>query len=393
MIDFDSALARIRAVAVPLGSEHVDLMEAAGRIAASDIPANRDHPLTPQSVMDGYAVGSDCRPGDRLAVQGEAYPGSPCDTVVGNGAAARVFTGAPLPSGTARVVMQENVDRDGDVAVIREISEALFVRRAGTDFRAGDVLVPKGTRLGPRALVAAAAGDHATLEVMRRPRVTIITTGDELVPPGDPDRREFQIPDSLSVGLAALLGDHGATVDTVLRLDDRRDAHAKALRQAVDGSDLLVVAGGASVGERDFAKAMLEPLGLDLAFSKVAMKPGKPVWFGQVRDGEVKVLGLPGNPTSALVTARLLGVPLLRGMTGAASDGLDWQDMSLATPLPATGGRETFWRARVSPEGLVPITDQDSGLQRTLVQADMLIRRRGEAGPADVGETVEAIAF
>ncbi len=378
MITFDEACAKLADAARALGSEFVPLIEAQHRVLAAAVRADRTSPEADTSSMDGWAV----READlaslpaRLSIVGESRPGAGFDGAVNPGQCARIFTGAPVPGGADRVIIQEVVTRDGDHAVFNRAPEGpRFIRPRGSDFHKGETLLDAGVTLTPQALIAAAAADVATLEVVRRPRVILLATGDELAEPGQARATPGAIPDSASFGAAALARDWGATVIDRLRLKDDLDSMIPVARRALDGADVAVVIGGASVGERDFAKAMFEPAGLELIFSKVAIKPGKPVWLGRAQ-GKL-VLGLPGNPTSALVTARLFLAPLLAILSGrGAAEALAWRPIILAEPLPATGDREAFYRAVATPAGAAPLADQDSGAQKTLSQATVLLRGR-----------------
>ncbi|MGZ8370928.1 MAG: molybdopterin-binding protein, partial [Caulobacteraceae bacterium] len=242
------------------------------------------------------------------------------------------------------------------------------------------------------SMLAAACADEANIEVFRRPRVALIATGDELAPPGQARSTPNTIPESVSFGVAAMAEVWGGEiVHRASAIDDPLLLKAAA-RAALDAADLVVVTGGASVGERDFAKAMFEGEGLELVFSKAAIKPGKPVWLGRAR-GKL-VLGLPGNPTSALVTARLFLAPLLAGLSGRdPQEALVWTTLPLASALPPTGDRETFVRAALRHGQALPLTDQDSGAQRALAQATLLIRRSAGTLDAGAGEPVEILNF
>lgn len=345
--------------------------------------------------MDGYAIREeDLRllP-SRLRVIGESFAGSGFDGSVAPGTCVRIFTGAPVPKDANRVVIQEVVRREGDVAVIDSYPGASkHVRSRGSDFREGALLLEAGTRLGYRGLVAAAGADLATLEVGRRPTVLILGTGDELAPPGSAAGKPGAIPESVSFGVAAMAEEWGASVKERIHLPDYLNAMSKAAASALAEADLVIVTGGASVGERDFAKAMFESQGLDLLFSKVAIKPGKPVWLGRAK-GKL-VLGLPGNPTSALVTARLLLAPLIAGLSGIdPQSALHWRKLPLLASLPPCGDRETFIRARAIHDGVESISNQDSSAQKALVEADLLVRRRAGAAPASAGDVVSVLDF
>ncbi len=395
MISFDEAIELISTAGKPLGTEKLPLERAAGRVLAAPVIARIDSPRSAVSAMDGYAV-RDADLGEmpaRLAVTGESFAGAGWRGTVGPGSCARIFTGAPVPAGCDRVVMQENVRRDGDVAIIAEDpGTSRHIRPRGSDFAAGEILLAKGRRLDPRAIVAAAAADLAELELYRRPRVRILSTGDELAPPGSAALREDAIPESVSFGVAALVEQWGGECTGGKRLGDDLRAMQAAAAAETDAADLLVVTGGASVGEKDFAKAMFEPLGLELLFSKVAIKPGKPVWLGRLRDKFV--MGLPGNPTSALVTARLMLAPLLAGLVGQSPNGaLGWRTIPLRDGLDACGERETFHRARASGGEAEILSFQDSGAQKALAQADLLVRQPPNSPALAAGADADVLDF
>lgn len=395
MIRFDDALELVAQAARPLGTETVSIVEAHGRVLAAPVTAGVSAPPFDASAMDGYAV-RDANLAElpaRLEIAAEAFAGALPGMTLPPGRCMRVFTGAPVPAGADRVVMQEDVVRDGDVAIFAgPPGIARHIRRAKSDFAAGDVLLGAGRLIDPRAMVAAAGADIAALDVYRRPRVIILGTGDELAEPGSAKLTPGAIPESVSYGIAALAREWGAEVVARRRLKDELEAMEAEAERALDQADLVVVTGGASVGEKDFAKAMFAPSGLDLIFDKVAIKPGKPVWFGRAR--QRLVMGLPGNPTSALVTARLLLAPLLAGLTGRApAEALGWRQLALAEGIEACGARETFVRARHRGGQAEPLVNQDSSAQRTLAEADLLIRRRRGAPAARAGETVDALDF
>jgi molybdopterin molybdotransferase len=395
MIGFDEAVGLVCRAAKPIASELVPIERAAGRVTAEPVTARIDSPRTDVSAMDGYAV----READlaafpaRIAVVGESFAGSGWDGEIGEGECVRIFTGAPVPKAADRVVIQEKVRREGDLAIIDDDSgDARHIRRRGGDFVEGDELLQVGQLLHPRAVVAAAAADVAELELFTQPRVSILSTGDELTKPGRAATKANAIPESVSFGIAALAEQWGARVVGRTRLPDDLHLMKKAAADAVAGSDLVVVTGGASVGEKDFAKAMFEPLGLDLIFSKVAIKPGKPVWLG--RAGTTLVIGLPGNPTSALVTGRLLLAPLLAGMSGRKpEETLRWRRAPLANALKECGSRETFHRARWIDEQVEVLSNQDSSAQKVLAEADLLLRQKADSPQQKAGQLVEVLDF
>ncbi|MEA3029683.1 MAG: molybdopterin molybdotransferase [Sphingomonadales bacterium] len=388
MIGFDEALALVADAAKPLGRETVPIDRAAGRVLAEAVRALVDSPPCDVSAMDGYAVRDADLPG-RLGVAGPSLPGRPAPALP-PGQCVRIFTGAPVPDGADRIVIQEDVRREGDVAAFEPPGSARHIRARGSDFARGDMLLAPGRLIDPRALAAAAAGDLAELEVWRRPRLIVLGTGDELAAPGTARATPGAIPESVSLGVAALAAQWGAEVVDRKRLDDDLPALERAAAEALDAADVVVVTGGASVGERDFAKAMFAPAGLELLFSKVAIKPGKPVWLGRV--GEKLVIGLPGNPSSAMVTARLLLAPLLAGL-GGRDAGLDWRRAPLAEAIGPCGDRETFVRATWAGVAVRAFANQDSGAQKTLADAALLIRRRAGAPAAQAGDMVEIIDF
>lgn len=395
MIDFDTALALVLTEARPLPCETVALEAAAERVLAADLKARGDAPRAAVSAMDGYAV----RDADlatlpaRLPIAAVAFAGRADVPVLPPASCARVFTGGPVPHGADRIVVQEIVGRDGDLAVFEiQPGPATHIRAAGSDFTSGDTLLPACTVLGFRAMVAAAAADVAHLSVVRRPRIIILGTGDELAEPGQALETPGSIPESVSFGVAALARQCGGEVVERRRLTDTPETLEAAARLALSEADLVVVTGGASVGEKDYARSMFAPFGLELIFSKVAIKPGKPVWFG--RAGGALILGLPGNPTSALVTARLFMAPLVAGLAGRdPATLLSWRDMTLTAPLKACGDRETFERGRLVGGGVAGLAVQDSATQMALATADVLIRRRAGAVALNAGDNALVLDF
>lgn len=394
MIDFDAAQALLAAAVTPLGSETLAIDQAAGRVLAAPVIAALDSPRRDASAMDGYALRrSDAVLGASLAIVGESCAGGALPMPVAPGQAVRIFTGAALPEGADTVVMQESCDADGGtVTLARPFGPATHVRRKGDDFAAGTTLLPAGRRLDPLAMVTLAASDSAEVTVRRRPRVALLATGDELAPPGTARDQPLTIPESVSFGVAAMIAEHGG--DLIMRHSggDNLAALTALAGAALAAADLVVVTGGASVGNKDFAKAMFAAHGLQLVFAKVAIKPGKPVWLG--RAGGAWVLGLPGNPTSAMVTARLFLTALLAALQGRDPAALlDWTPLPLARPLPEAGGRETFVRMVGTPGGLVPLGNQDSGVQGALAEAQWLVRQKAGSGAVVEGALVQALRF
>lgn len=393
MISFDEAIAIIASAARPLGTERVAIGEAAGRVLAAPVIAAIDSPRADVSAMDGYAV----RGGDltafpvSLAVVGESFPGGGWHGTVEPGQCVRVFTGAPLPAGAERIVIQEQVRRDGQNAIIdADPGPATWVRSRAKDFGAGDEILSSGRLLDPAALVAAAGADAAEVEVFARPRVALLANGDELAEPGEARLSSLAVPDSASLGVAALGESWGGEIVRRERLPDDLKRMEAAARDTAATADLVVVIGGASVGDRDFAKAMFAPQGLELLFDKISIRPGKPACLGAA--GGTLVLGLPGNPTSALVTARLLLTPLLAALHGREVQSvLDWERARLATPIPACDRRETFHRATLAGGEVSLLRFQESHAQKALADADVLVRQAADAPAIEAGATVACL--
>lgn len=395
MISLDDALSRVLGQAKPLDAEQIDLAAAYGRVLAEPLAARGDAPRSAVSAMDGYAVfeADLSAPPTRLPVAARIFAGAAGPAPLERGTCARIFTGAPVPPGADRVVIQERVRHDDDAAYFDAVADGgRHIRPAGSDFRAGDILLETGRVLGHRALVTAAAADRAQLKVYRRPRLVILGTGDELADPGRALETPGAIPESISLGVMGLAQAWGGQTVARRRLPDDLKALEAAARRALDEADIIVVTGGASVGERDFARTMFPASALEMIFAKVAIKPGKPVWLARV--GDRLVLGLPGNPTSAMVTARLFLAPLVTGLSGRdASEALAWRKALLGAPLTGSGDRETLDRGRLQANEVVALSNQDSGAQRALAAADVLIRRRPSEPSRAAGEFVEVLDF
>jgi molybdopterin molybdotransferase len=337
--------------------------------------------------------GSDVDAGQRVFVPaGTSYPGSVAAAPLQPGQAARIMTGAELPGGATRVLPWENVTAGDGRIVVHALPAKWHVRVRGSDFRAGDALIPAGRAVDPRTLVVAAAADRAALTVWRVPRVTVIATGSELIAPGLAGMTRLHVPDSLSAAIDLFVRQWGARPSGRVLLPDDLAAIERAAVEAIAACDVLVMIGGASMGDRDFAKAALHHLGLQVRFSKVAIKPGKPVWYGRI--GDKYVLGLPGNPAAALTTARLFLAPLLAGVGGrGVGVGLRWSRAPLAAAMPANGDREAFLCAAQDDGGVRLIERQSASSQMTLGLADILVRRPANAPAADAGEEVLIARF
>ena len=394
LLPVEQAHTRILDGVAPTPVETVGLLEARDRVLAETIAAKLTQSPFDSSAMDGYAV----RAADlehapvTLAVVGESQAGLRYAGPIAPGAAARIFTGAPMPDGADTVVIQENTQRTDDKVLVREAPKpGANVRLAGGDFREGQTLLAPGCRLDAAAILIAAAAGHAELPVRRKPRVAILATGDELVEPGTalgPD----QIVSSNPYGLAALIERYGGTAQVLGIAADDCDAISAKI-DAAAGADVLVTIGGASVGDRDLVRPALEAAGMTLDFWKVAIRPGKPMLFGRM-DG-TRVLGLPGNPLSCLVSARVFLVPLIASLLGRAAE-LGEQTALLANDLPANGPRQHYMLARLedSTEGaprVAALASQDSARISGLVNADVLIVRAPEAPPARAGDSVRVL--
>lgn len=393
MITVAEARAIILEYAKALPSEFVPLRAALGRSLRETIVAARAQPPFAASAMDGYALRSADTPGV-LRVVGEAGAGRALGRALELGEAARIFTGAPLPEGADGVLIQEDAARDGDTVTAPQVSASRHVRRSGVDFEAGAVLLEVGRVLDGGAIALAAAAGRADLRVARRPRVAILSGGDEIVPPGSTPTAD-QIFDSVSYGVAALAETWGASAETGAPLPDDPAAIARRVEAALAKTDVAVVIGGASVGDHDHARPALRAVGAELLFEKVALRPGKPTWFA--RRSDQVVLGLPGNPASAFVCARLFLRPLIDQLLGRdPAEACRTQRARLSAPLAANGPRETYLRAVLRPdEGGQLWADcphnQDSSLISVFAQANCLVVREPEASEAAAGDLVEVL--
>jgi molybdopterin molybdotransferase len=393
MIGVSEARAIILAEAAPSESEAVELWAALGRTLREDVRALRAQPPFRASAMDGYAL----RAGDTPAVLrmiGEAGAGRGLDRQLGKGECARIFTGAPLPAGADSVLIQEDAFCDGELVTAPAIEQGRHVRAAGVDFAAGEVLLRAGAVLDAPAIALAAAAGKPSLVVARKPRVAILSGGNELVAPGQ-QPGDDQIFDSMGVGIAALAEQWGAHATRIGPLADDAREIAETIAAAIPVHDLIIVVGGASVGDHDHARPAVRELGGELLFEKVALRPGKPTWFARI--GGRLILGLPGNPASALVCARLFLRPLLDQMCGrdpAAS--MRTLKARARTPLNANGARETYMRAVLETDetgqswALAPAR-QDSSLLSVFAGAQALIVRAPDAAEAPAGAIVDVL--
>jgi molybdopterin molybdotransferase len=385
------ALARVLADAGPLPAELAPLPDAYGRVLAADVAALRTQPPADVSAMDGYAA----RAADvaqvpaKLKVVGEVAAGHPFEGRIGPGEAARIFTGGVLPPGADTVVIQENTEREGDAVIVKaSAAKAKNVRREGLDFARGARLLSRGRRLSDRDLALAAAMNHPTLMVHRRPKLAALATGDELVMPGsEPGFGEIVY--SNGYATMALAGREGCEVLDLGIVPDRLTETAAEVRRARDlGADVLVTSGGASVGDYDLVQKALASEGLELSFWKVALRPGRPMMHGRL--GAMHVLGLPGNPVSAYVCGVLFLVPLIRRLSGRADVEPALEPAVLGCDLAQNDERADYLRATLAPgpNGLpvaTPAPVQDSSMLVPLARADCLLVREPHAPPAKAG--------
>ncbi len=389
LLPVEEARARMLAEIRPLAAETVTIGHAQGRVLAEDVTAARSQPPFAASAMDGWAVRSADTPG-RLRTVGESAAGHGYAGAVQAGEAVRIFTGAAVPKGCDAVVIQEDAERDGEMVTVPAVASGHHVRPAGGDFQAGAALLSRGLRIDPWRLSLAAAAGRAELSVARRPRVALFSTGEEIIEaPAAPG--PFQIYDSGSRALEALAASWGAQVSRAKPVRDDLETTIQALRDA-DG-DLVVTVGGASVGDHDLVRAAADALGLELKVASINLRPGKPTFFGVLADGR-RLLGLPGNPASALVCAELFLAPIIAAYQGEEPS-LRMVGARLETPLPANGPREHWMRAQVSFGGgfvtVRPYRDQDSSLVSVFAVADALLKRPADAAPADEGDVVEVL--
>jgi len=381
------AQARLLALATMLPTETVSLVDAAGRWVAEDVVARRTQPAADLSMMDGYAIRFADIPGPWV-VTGESRAGAGFAGLLDADEAVRIFTGAPVPEGADAILIQEEAIRDGNRLRLSGEGPPRIgssIRALGSDFSVGDILAARGSLLTPGKIAAAAVGGHGQLTVRRKPRVAIISTGDELVPPGEA-AEGVMLPASNGTMLRAQIGSAAAVRDAGI-VPDRLDALVEAFRRA--DADIIVTTGGASVGDHDLVRPALAATGAELDFWRIAMRPGKPLFAGRL--GHAIILGLPGNPVSTFVTAKLFLLPLIARLSGAGSPIPPSEPATLAAPLPPVGNRDDYVRAILSGGRVTALANQDSGALSALALANALIVRPAGAPPATAGETVNIL--
>lgn len=394
MISVEEALRRILDTLQPVAQETVSLSAAAGRVLAEDLTSRRTHPPADVSAMDGYAVkAADLANIPATLTQvGEAPAGGAYDKPVKPGETVRIFTGGTVPEGADTVVLQEDTSADGNrITVLEAPAVGRHIRHGGLDLQDGAVALRRGRKLTPRDISLVAAMNVPWVPVYRRPRVALLANGNELVQPGDPVG-ENQIISSNSLGLAALVEQcGGVALDLGIARDDIDDLQARAAGGR--DADILVTIGGASVGDHDLVQKALKPIGLDVDFWKIAMRPGKPLMFGKL--GKTMVIGLPGNPVSAFVCALLYLKPAICKLQGKAPVD-ETLLMPLAGAIKANGSRQDYMRAEFvdSTDGerrIQPFDLQDSSMLSILAGADGLVIREPNAPAAEEGELVNVL--
>lgn len=395
MIAVGDARARILSALSPLGTETISIGDAGGRVLRADVVAARSHPAADISAMDGYAVrGADVAGAPAsLALIGEAPAGGMFSGTLGAGEAVRILTGGIVPKGADTIIIQENVSRDGARITVNEPgTPGKHIRRAGMDFAAGDVLARAGEMLSPAQLSLIAAGNIARVEVCARPRVAVLATGDEIVPPGAANRISDMVGSSGFALFELIRMAGGIAIDLGIVRDDIAEIRARV--SGAPAFDLLVTLGGASVGDHDLVKPALEGLGFQADFWKIAMRPGKPLSFGRL--GKAHVLGIPGNPVSAYVCAVLFLQPAIRALQGAAHPAPRMLKARLLKPVAANDGREDYLRAEVSQSDdgalcVAPQALQDSSALLPLARGNALLIRPPNAPAGAAGAMAEVI--
>ncbi|MCB2108289.1 MAG: molybdopterin molybdotransferase MoeA [Rhodobacteraceae bacterium] len=394
MISVAEARQKIVAALTPVARETVPVAESLGRVLAMDAVARISHPVADVSAMDGYAVRTaDAVVGASLNVVGESAAGHPWPGTVGAGQAARIFTGAYVPAGADAVVIQEDTEATGDTVAVKEAAiQGRHIRPAAQDFKTGEMVLPAPKRLTFRDVGLLAAMNLPEIEVFRRPRVAVLSTGDEVVMPGDPVAYG-QLVSANGPGLCAFVRHHGGeAIHLGVAKDD--ETSLRALAESATGVDMIVTSGGVSVGDHDLIGSVLGRAGLDVGFHKIAMRPGKPLMFGTFK--ATPFMGLPGNPVSAMVCAILYLAPALARLQGLPGHAPATTSVMLAASIKANDKREDYLRATLARDSsgtltATPYAKQDSAMLTTLARADALIVRPPFAPEAKPGDYVPAI--
>jgi molybdopterin molybdotransferase len=393
LISVEEATHRLLSGVAMLQGERALLDAAAWRTLAAPVKALRTQPPFPASAMDGYAVNPGSDP-NHYTVIGESAAGRGFAGSISAGQAVRIFTGAPVPEGATAIVIQEQVERleNGSIRLTAPLVSGKHIRKRGLDFTEGETVLPPGRVLDPAALSLAAACGHPELQVVRRPKLFLLATGDELVAPGatpGPD----QIVASNGFGTAALARKLGADVTDLGIIPDDETQIRTAVESAISfGADIIVTLGGASVGDHDLIRPVLASLGVNLDFWQIAMRPGKPLMYG--KSGRTHILGLPGNPVSSLVCGQLFLAPLIAALSGRPFSQTIIK-ARLAVPMPPNDHRQDYVRASIDLSDIEPLVTpfpvQDSSMLTTLAASNGLIIRPPQAEAAEIGEKVDVL--
>lgn len=392
MISVNEALSKVLNLVEPLDIEMVDLDKAGGRILASDIYANRDQPPFISSAMDGYAINSkDLKSGGKLKIIGKSVAGLGYDGKISNGEAIRIFTGAPVPKGSNHILIQEDCIKKNDKIIINKLFEKnAFIRPQGGDFKVGDA-IKAPLNLDASSISLLAAMNVSKVPVFKKPVIALIATGDELVNVGESPNKD-QIISSNNYGLKALIEASGA-IARLLPIARDTTQELKTVFKLCDNVDLIVTLGGASVGDYDLVHSTAKSIGMETYFYKVAMRPGKPLMAGKI--GPIPILGLPGNPVSALVCGTIFLKPVINAMLGKGKAALNTHNAILDSDLPQNGPREHYMRAKtfiIEGERLVKVFgQQDSSLLTILSKANALLIRPANDRERKKGDKVKLI--
>lgn len=397
MISVEDAFRRILEDANPLTTERLAVEKSVARVLASPLAARKSQPGCDLSAMDGYAVNSKDLKGTpiTLNITGESAAGSHTVPTLKSGEAIRIYTGAPIPEGADQVVIQENTERSGNSLSLSEAPNPdNHIRFAGNDFAAKQIICDAGTFITPKSIGLIAGSGHSHVMVHRAPKVSILTTGDELAAPDQDSFGPQETIDSLTPTLLSFFNDAGADAASLGKVKDEPEAIKAAVRQS-SNADILITVGGASVGDRDFVQEALKAEGMELDFWKIAMRPGKPMIFGKLNNRFV--IGLPGNPVSAFVCALVFVRPLIDKLMGRPAPFPTGIPLPSAVDMPENGIRQHYMRARLigNPgERMVdPAASQDSSLLSVLAQSDGLIIRPVNAPAVKAGEPVLFLPF
>lgn len=401
LLPVDEALRLLLADKMPSGHEQVALHEAGDRVLATSIFASFNQPPFDASAMDGYAI----RFADAeqlpvtLKVIGESAAGKGFDGTVRSGEAVRIFTGAPMPAGADTIVIQEDTQQEGNlVTLLRDVDKNRHIRFSGLDFKDGECLLQTGHLLDPASLSLAAASGHAQLQVYKRPKTAILATGNELVPAGTVPAAD-QIVSSNSYGVAEIVRRNGGTADDLGIVPDDLALIEQSIRNvAASDADILITLGGASVGDHDLVHKALTNCGVELGFYKIAMRPGKPLMFGQLESegkAPLLVLGLPGNPVSSLVCSYVFLAPLVARLAGKAATTYI-ASARLAQDMAANGNRRDYARAALTRNSdgellATPLPVQDSSMLTVITRADALLIREPFAEAAKAGDRCQIL--